>query len=145
MSANPSIFTRIINGEIPGRAIWRDELAFAMLDIRPLNRGHTLVIPLQQIDQWTDLPASLAAHCFGVAHSIGAAQVAAFAPARIGLVVAGFEVPHAHIHVVPTNTMGDLDFASADTSPDPSDLDDVAQALRAALRADGHGSSVPGD
>ncbi len=142
MSANPSIFTRIFNGEIPGRIVWRDEHAIAMIDIRPLKRGHTLVIPIEQIDQWTDLPADLAAHCFALAHHIGAAQKVAFAPARVGVVVAGFEVPHAHIHVVPTDSMGDLDFASADTSPDPADLDAVAEELRSALRTAGHGEAV---
>lgn len=142
MSANPSIFTLINNGDIPGRIVWRDELAIAMVDIRPLNRGHTLVIPIEQIDQWTDLPAELAAHCFAVAHHIGIAQKAAFSPARVGVIVAGFEVPHAHIHVVPTNSMGDLDFSSADASPDPADLDAVADELRAALSAAGHNNTV---
>lgn len=113
-----------------------------MIDIRPLNRGHTLVIPREQIDQWTDLPAPLAAHLFDVAHHVGVAQKAALSPERIGLIVAGFEVPHAHIHVVPTNSMGDLDFASADTSPDSADLDVVANELREALRAGGHGAFV---
>ena len=138
MSANPSIFTRIIDGDIPGRIVWNDEHAIAMIDIRPLNRGHTLVIPRQQIDEWTDLPVDLAAHLFSVAHHIGVAQKMAFSPARVGVLVAGFEVPHAHIHVVPTNTMANLDFSTADPTPDPADLDAVADELRAALAAAGH-------
>ena len=130
-----SIFTRIIDGEIPGRIVWRDEVCVAMVDIRPLNRGHVLVIPLLEVDQWTDLPAGVAAHCTTVAHAVGLAQKAAFSPTRIGLMVAGFEVPHTHLHVVPIDHMGHLDFANADAAADPDDLDAVAEALRTALAA----------
>ena len=133
-----SIFTRIIDGEIPGRIIWRDATCVAMIDIRPLNRGHVLVIPVTEVDRWTDLPTEVVAHCTGVAHAVGRAQMIAFAPERIGLMIAGFEVPHTHMHVVPLDHMGHLDFGQADTDADPSDLDDVAEALRAALRSDGH-------
>ncbi len=136
----PSIFTRIIDGEIPGRIVWRDDACVAMVDIRPLNRGHVLVIPLAEVDQWTDLPAEVAAHCTEVAHAVGRAQKAAFSPTRIGLMVAGFEVPHTHLHVVPIDHMGHLDFANADAHADPDDLDAVADALRDALAADGHPS-----
>ncbi len=131
----PSIFTCIIDGEIPGRIVWRDEVCVAMVDIRPLNRGHTLVIPIAEVDQWTDLPAEVAAHCTSVAHAVGRAQKAAFSPTRIGLMVAGFEVPHTHLHVVPIDHMGHLDFANADADADPDDLDAVAEALRTALAA----------
>ena len=104
----PSIFTRIINGEIPGRIIWRDDTCVAMIDIRPLNRGHVLVIPVTEVDQWTDLPAEVVTHCTGVAHAVGRAQKAVLSPARIGLMVAGFEVPHTHLHVVPLENMSHL-------------------------------------
>ena len=134
----PSIFTCIIDGEIPGRIVWRDEVCVAMVDIRPLNRGHTLVIPIAEVDQWTDLPAEVAAHCTSVAHAVGRAQKAAFSPTRIGLMVAGFEVPHTHLHVVPLENMSHLDFAQADANADPADLDVVADLLRGALRAEGH-------
>lgn len=133
-----SIFTRIIEGEIPGRIVWRDDHCVAMVDIRPLHRGHTLVIPITEVDRWTDLSAEVASHCLTVAHSVGRAQQEAFAPARVGLVIAGFEVPHAHVHVVPIDDMRDLDFSRVDTDPDPADLDSVADTLRATLRAHGH-------
>lgn len=133
-----SIFTRIITGGIPGRIIWRDPTCIAMVDIRPLNRGHVLVIPIAEVDRWTDLPVQTAAHCTMVAHAVGRAQMASFAPERIGLMVAGFEVPHTHLHVVPLDHMGHLDFSQADADADPSDLDDVAEALRGALRSAGH-------
>ena len=128
-----SIFTRIITGGIPGRLI-----CVAMVDIRPLNRGHVLVIPIAEVDRWTDLPPDTAAHCTRVAHAVGRAQMQSFAPDRIGLMIAGFEVPHTHLHVVPLDHMGHLDFGQADADADPSDLDDVAEELRAALRSDGH-------
>ena len=133
-----SIFTRIITGGIPGRLIWRDPTCVAMVDIRPLNRGHVLVIPIAEVDRWTDLPPDTAAHCTRVAHAVGRAQMQSFAPDRIGLMIAGFEVPHTHLHVVPLDHMGHLDFGQADADADPSDLDDVAEELRAALRYDGH-------
>ncbi|MDP6061865.1 MAG: HIT family protein [Acidimicrobiales bacterium] len=134
-----TVFTRIIQGEIPGRIIWRDDRCVAMLDIRPLHRGHVLVIPVAEVDRWTDLSAETAVHCFGVAHSIGRAQQEAFDPARIGLMIAGFEVPHAHIHVVPIDEMADLDFSRADADADSLDLDRAAEELRNTLRAHGHG------
>ena len=133
-----SIFTRIINGEIPGRIVWRDATCVAMVDIRPLNRGHVLVIPIAEVDRWTDLPAEVVAHCTGVAHAVGRAQMAVLSPTRIGLMVAGFEVPHTHLHVVPLENMSHLDFALADANADPADLDVVADLLRGALRAEGH-------
>ena len=137
-----SIFTRIINGEIPGLIIWRDDTCVAMIDIRPLNRGHVLVIPVTEVDQWTDLPAEVVTHSTGVAHAVGRAQMAVLSPARIGLMVAGFEVPHPHLHVVPLEGMGHLDFAQADPDPDPADLDAVADLLRDALRAGGHAEAT---
>ena len=137
-----SIFTRIINGEIPGLIIWRDDTCVAMIDIRPLTRGHVLGIPVTAVDQWTDLPAEVVTHCTGVAHAVGRAQMAVLSPARIGLMVAGFEVPHTHLHVVPLESMGHLDFAQADPDPDPADLDAVADLLRDALRAGGHAEAT---
>jgi histidine triad (HIT) family protein len=138
----PTIFTRIIDGEIPGRIIWRDDACVAMVDIRPLNRGHVLVIPVAEIDRWTDLPVETAAHCTMVAHAIGRAQMTAFSPGRIGLMIAGFEVPHTHLHVVPIDHMGHLDFTDADPDVAPDDLDAVAGELRSALRAQGHAAVV---
>ena len=133
-----SIFTRIIAGEISGRIIWSDTTCIAMLDIRPLNRGHVLVIPIVEVDRWTDLPPEVATHCTRVAHAIGRAQMVAFAPERIGLIIAGFEVPHTHLHVVPIDHMDHLDFGQADDDADPGDLDAVAEELRAVLLAAGH-------
>ena len=128
-----SIFTRIIDGEIPGRFVWKDDVCVAFLDVRPLARGHVLVVPRAEVDQWTDLDADTVTHLTSVAHRIGQAQKALLSPARIGLMIAGFEVPHVHVHVVPMNGMGDLDFAQADVSPDQADLDALREQLAAAL------------
>jgi histidine triad (HIT) family protein len=128
-----SIYTRIIDGEIPGRFIWRDDICVSFLDIRPLARGHALVVPRQEIDQWTDLDPATAAHLVEVAHAVGRAQKALLSPARIGLMIAGFEVPHVHVHVVPMNSMAALDFAQADTNPDQDDLDRLQASLAEAL------------
>jgi len=132
-SAMASIFTRIINGEIPGRIIWDDDSCIAMLDIRPLHPGHTLVIPKLEIDQWTDLPAEIATHLMSVAHMIGRAQRQVVPCERVGLMIAGFEVPHTHVHVVPLQSMANLDFGNADVSPMADALDQVAEDMLAAL------------
>lgn len=128
-----SIYTRIIDGEIPGRFIWRDDVCVSFLDIRPLARGHALVVPRVEVDQWTDLPVETAAHLMTVAHSVGTAQKALLSPARIGLMIAGFEVPHVHVHVVPMNSMAALDFSQADPHPDQDDLDQLRTMLAEAL------------
>ena len=134
----PTIFTRIIDGEIPGRFVWRDDVCVAFMDVRPLNRGHVLVVPRAEVDHWVDLDAGTVAHLMAAAHRVAAAQQAAgLAPGRVGLMIAGFEVPHVHVHVVPISTMAHLDFSQADTSPDPADLDTVADLLRERLAESG--------
>ncbi len=139
----PTIFTRIIDGEIPGRFVWSDHICIAMLDIRPLHPGHTLVIPRVEVDHWVDLPPESAAHLMTVAHHIGNALKAVVGARRVGLMIAGFEVPHTHVHVAPIDSMADLDFRNADTSAKADELDSMADAVRAALVAAGHGATVP--
>jgi diadenosine tetraphosphate (Ap4A) HIT family hydrolase len=139
----PTLFTRIIEGEIPGRFVWRDDRAVAFLTIAPITAGHTLVVPVDEVDHWLDLGPDLAAHLMHVAQEVGKAQRSAFDPVRVGLMVAGLEVPHCHLHVLPIGSEGDLSFAKADHDPDPAVLDDAADRLRAALRAGGHGGVVP--
>ena len=133
-----SIFTRIIDGDIPGRIVWADDVCVAMVDIRPLHPGHCLVIPRVEVDQWTDLDTDTVQHLMAVAHHIGAAQKATVECERIGLMIAGFEVPHAHVHVVPISSMAHLDFRNADSNAPADALDAMADQLRAALRAAGH-------
>ncbi len=133
-----TIFTRIIDGEIPGRFLWRDDVCVSFLDVRPLARGHALVVPRAEVDQWTDLSSEAAQHLMRVAHAIGGVQKTLLAPPRVGLMIAGFEVPHVHVHVVPMHSMANLDFTTADPSPDPDDLDAVRIEFVQALRSEGH-------
>ena len=135
-----SIFCKIIDGDLPSRMVWEDEQCVAILDIRPLADGHVLVIPRVETDHWTDLAPDLATHLMSVAHTIGRAQMRVFSPARIGMVIAGFEVPHAHVHVVPVNSMADLDFELVNPNPDQAELDEHLTALRAALSDAGYSS-----
>ena len=130
-----TIFSRIIRGEIPGTFVHRDDRCVAFLSINPLAHGHTLVVPIEEIDHWVDLPADLAAHLFEVAHRVGRAQQAAFRCERVGMIIAGYEVPHTHIHVIPTDHMAQLDFANAATEVDRTEMDDAAHAIRVALQA----------
>lgn len=128
-----TIFTRIIEGELPGRFVYRDDQCVAFLSINPLRPGHTLVVPRQEIDHWVDADPALNAHLMGVCQKIATAQLEAFKPVRVGLMIAGLEVPHLHIHVVPIWGVHDLDFANADPNPSPESLDDAAERIRRAL------------
>ncbi len=138
-----TLFTRIIQGEIPGRFVWRDDRAVAFLTIAPLAPGHTLVVPVEEVDHWIDLEPDLLAHLMEVARTIGRAQQEAFTPTKVGVMVVGEEVPHVHVHLVPFVGLEQLNFANADPSPEPAALDDAADRLRRALRAHGATSTVP--
>ena len=138
-----TIFSRIIDGELPGRFVWRDERVVAFLPIAVLAPGHTLVVPIEPVDHWIDLDDDLNAAVWTVARKIGAALQEAFQPARVGVLVVGEEVPHAHVHLVPFDQLGQMSFANVDTSPDPAELDRNQELIRATLRAHGHGASVP--
>jgi histidine triad (HIT) family protein len=129
-----SIFTRIIDGEVPGVFVWRDERCVAFLSINPMHPGHTLVVPREEVDHWIDLDPELTAHLFGVAQTIGRAQDRALGARRIGVLVVGDEVPHVHVHVVPFDSAGELSFARADPNPSPSSLEAAAEKIRGALR-----------
>lgn len=127
-----TIFTKIIEGEIPGHVVWSDELCAAFLDIEPLTPGHVLVVPREEIDQWVDLPPKTLAHLTEVAATIGRAQRTVFGAARAGIIVQGFEVAHAHLHVFPTSDPADFDLARKGPR-DAEDLAHDAAALRGAL------------
>ncbi len=134
----PTLFTRIISGEIPGRFVWRDDRCVAFLTIAPLAPGHTLVVPLEEVDHWIDLDPELAAHLVGVSQKIGRAQQEIFRPVKVGVLIVGEEVPHTHVHLVPFHHLSQLDLANADHDPEPTALDEAADRLRATLRAHGH-------
>jgi diadenosine tetraphosphate (Ap4A) HIT family hydrolase len=127
-----TVFTRIITGELPGRFVYTDDQVVAFLSIMPLNAGHTLVVPRQEVDQWTDADGTLLHHCMDVAQRIGNAVKEAFGAPRAGLVIAGLEVPHLHVHVFPAWSLEDFSFAQAKPASD-EELDQAAARLRAAL------------
>ena len=128
-----TIFTRIIGGEIPGTFVHRDDRCVAFMSINPLARGHVLVVPIEEVDHWVDASPELTAHLFDVVRRIGVAQRDAFACARVGVIVAGYEVPHAHIHVIPTSSMSELSFANAAATVDRDELEAAASAIRTEL------------
>jgi histidine triad (HIT) family protein len=130
----PSLFTKIINGELPGRFVWKDDKAVAFLTIAPVKPGHTLVVPRAEIDHWIDMPADLAAHVMHVSQAVGKAIEKAFNPERVGVMVAGLEVPHVHYHLIPIDAIADLDFKKQNPNADPKDMDAAAEKIRAALR-----------
>lgn len=138
-----TVFTRIIEGELPGRFVWRDDQVVAFLSIAPIGEGHILVVPIQEVDHWIDLDPELHAHLWATAREIGAAIADAFPGRRIGVLVVGEEVPHAHVHLVAFSQARQMSLASQDFEPDPAVLDDHMDRVRAALRARGHGDRVP--
>lgn len=141
----PTLFTRIIDGEIPGRFVWADDQAVVLLTIAPITDGHALVVPRAEIEQLTDAPDDLLAHLTHVAKVVGKAQQAAWEAPRAALLVAGFEVPHLHLHVLPAWDESSIAFSHARTDEPADALDAAAERLRAALRAAGHGAHVPAD
>ena len=128
-----SVFTRIIEGELPGRFVHTDDVCVAFLSINPLKPGHTLVVPRVEVAHWIDLDAETWAHLCAVSQRIGRALERAYSPAKVGMMLAGLEVPHVHVHLVPIDGVHDLDFANAEASPDPAELDRAHETVRAAV------------
>jgi histidine triad (HIT) family protein len=129
-----TIFTKIINGEIPSFKIAENEKFFAFLDINPLVEGHTLVIPKLEVDKFFDMPDDYLAEIFAFAKPITAAIEKAFPCNRCGLSVVGIEVPHAHMHLVPLNTGNDLNFTKKKLSPTPEEMKKTQEKLLKAIQ-----------
>jgi histidine triad (HIT) family protein len=108
----PSIFTKIVKGEIPAYKIAEDDRYLAFLDVFPTTKGHTLVIPKQQIDYLFDLDDELYLGLMAFAKKVAAAIEQAIPCKRVGVAVVGLEVPHAHVHLIPINKMADMNFAN---------------------------------
>lgn len=138
----PSVFSRIIAGELPGHFVWKDGDCVAFLSNRPVRPGHTLVVPRLEVDRWLDLEPELLSHLMLVAQKLGTAIQHGFGAVRVGLTIAGHEVPHAHIHLVPIHSLGALDYTRVDPGPRAADLEMAAETIRASLRA--LGISEPG-
>ena len=128
----PSIFTRIIRGEIPCHRVHEDERFLAFLDIRPIRQGHTLVIPKLEVDQLFDLPDDILGRLMTFAKPVARAIRKTCPCARVGVIVAGLEVPHAHVHLVPFDEMSQLSFAHARPA-DHAQLAELAAKIRAEI------------
>ncbi len=131
----PSLFTRIITGELPGHFVWRDPHAVAFMTIRPLRAGHTLVVPRREVDNWLDLPADAVSHLMAVSQSVGKGIQKAFSPKKVGVMVVGLEVPHVHIHLCPLWTLQDVNFGRPVAEAPQDELAASAKTLRDTLRS----------
>lgn len=128
-----SIFTRIINREIPGHIIAEDDKYIAFLDVMPLVHGHTLVVPKQEIDYIFDMDDETLADLHIFAKKVAKALKKAVPCKRIGIAVIGLEVPHTHVHLVPMNSVGDINFTQPKLKPSQEELTGVADKIRREL------------
>ncbi|MGD9622576.1 MAG: HIT family protein [Mycolicibacterium sp.] len=128
-----TIFTKIINGELPGRFVYEDDEIVAFLTIEPMTQGHTLVVPRAEIDEWQNLEPDVFGRIMEVSQLIGKAVCAAFGAARAGVIIAGLEVPHLHVHVFPARNLSDFGFANVDRNPSAESLDQAQAKIKAAL------------
>lgn len=140
--APPSLFTRIIRGELPGRHVWRDDRTAAFLTIAPIRPGHTLVVPIHAVDRWTDLDGDELTSLMTVSQRIARVIEAVFDCERVGMIIAGLEVPHCHVHLIPIRSESDLSFALADHAAGAADLDAAAEQIRGGLRQAGWDDAV---
>lgn len=138
-----TLFTRIINGELPGRFVWSDDKCVAFLSIGPITQGHTLVVPREEVDKWTDASPELVAHLSTVAQTIGQAQLKAFGAERAGLMIAGFEVDHLHVHVWPTNSLEDYNLDNVQNDVAAEVFDEAHRKILDALKEAGHEANLP--
>ncbi|HIZ86503.1 MAG TPA: HIT family protein [Candidatus Coprenecus stercoravium] len=126
-----SVFTKIVNGEIPSYKVAETEHCYAFLDINPLKEGHTLVIPKKEVDYLFDLDESLYTELMLFARKVASAVKAAVPCKRVGVAVLGMEVPHAHIHLVPLDCEGDMDFKKTKLSLSSERFEAVAASIAA--------------
>lgn len=127
-----SVYTRIMQGELPGHFVHEDDRCVAIMTIQPMRPGHVLVIPREEIDHWDDLPLDLAAHLMGVSRRVAKAIKRAFPCQRVGLLIVGLEVPHVHIHLTPLDAMEEIRVVGLEMAP-ANALALAAEKIRAAL------------
>jgi len=123
-----SIFSKIIAGEIPCYKVGETESCFAFLDIRPQQKGHTLVVPKKEVDKLFDLDAESYAELFDFAKKVAQSIEKEFDCNRCGMAVIGLEVPHAHIHLIPINSLSDMTF-SIGMSLEPAEFQQIAELI----------------
>lgn len=124
-----SIFTKIVAGEIPCHKITETDKFLAFLDIMPLKKGHTLIIPKVEIDYIFDVEDETLAEMMVFAKQVAVKIKAAIPCKRVGVAVIGLEVPHAHIHLIPINTMDDMNFANAKLKLESAEMAEIAQSI----------------
>jgi histidine triad (HIT) family protein len=125
-----SIFTKIIEGDIPCYKIYEDEHYFSFLDIRPMAKGHTLLVPKKEIDYIFDIDDELLTGYLPVAKKIAKALEKVVPCRRVGIAVIGLEVPHAHVHLIPLNQIGDLRFDKPVVEVSPEEMNAIASEVR---------------
>ena len=128
-----SIFTRIVKGEIPCYRIAENDDFLAFLDINPLAKGHTLVIPKKEVDYYFDLDDELLASMQIFSKKVARAIDSVMDCKRVGVVVLGLEVPHAHIHLIPINSLYDIEFSRPKLKLTQEEFEDIASRIRSAL------------
>ncbi len=129
----PSIFTKIINGEIPCYKIAEDERFFSFLDINPNARGHTLCVPKKEVDKIFDLDEDTYMGLMAFSRKIGKAMEAVINCKRVGITVIGLEVPHVHVHLIPLHTMANATFQHKERMR-PEEFEEIAEMIRSGLR-----------
>ncbi|MBX7163904.1 MAG: HIT family protein [Saprospiraceae bacterium] len=129
----PTIFTRIIQGEIPCHKIAETSNCFAFLDIRPLAKGHTLVIPKTEVDYFFDLPQDIIHEIMDLSRKIAVAIKEVVPCTKVGISVIGLEVPHAHLHLVPIAAIGDMNFSKEKMSLSDKEMEELATQIRSRI------------
>ncbi|MDY7117377.1 HIT family protein [Halomonas sp. SSL-5] len=127
-----SIFTRIIQGEIPGHFVHEDDQCVVIMTIQPMKPGHVLVIPRAEVDHWDDLPEPLYQHLMTVSRRLAKAIKQAFPCQRVGMLIVGLEVPHVHVHLTPLDAMSDIQVENLPMA-EPAELAATAEKIRVAL------------
>ena len=131
----PSVFTRILQRELPGRFVYEDDDCAAFLTIAPVRPGHTLVVTRRQVDSWLDLTRDERDALWAACATVGKAIDQVYKPAKVAAMLIGLEVPHVHVHLIPFDSESQLSFSNADPNPDPAAMDEAAAAISAAVSA----------
>jgi diadenosine tetraphosphate (Ap4A) HIT family hydrolase len=129
----PSVFTRIINRELPGRFVYEDDHCAAFLTIAPVTPGHTLVVTRREVDDWLELEPAERDALWAACAVVGRAIDRVYQPAKVAAMLIGLEVPHVHVHLIPINSESQVDLAKADPNADPAAMDEVARSLAEAV------------
>ncbi|HOB76541.1 MAG TPA: HIT family protein [Phycisphaerae bacterium] len=130
----PSVFTRMLQGQEPGRFVYQDADTAAIVSNTPVKPGHCIVFPREEVTNWLDLPPELAGRLMATCQKVGRAIAEVYQPVRVSLTIISIVVPHVHIHLVPANSVPEVDFTKQDQNARPEDLDASAEKIRAALR-----------